>query len=418
MDGVRVSGLLKRYGDVVAVDDLSMDFDKGTLTTLLGPSGCGKTTTLRCIAGLERADRGVISIDDRIVFSKEVNIPPEKRMVGIVFQSYAIWPHMTVFENIAFPLKIRHASRQDIDERVRRMMDLVRLSDLGDRPATQVSGGQQQRIALARALVFDPDVLLLDEPLSNLDTSLRDLVRVEVREIQKSLKMTTIYVTHDQGEALSMSDKVVVMKAGKVMAVGPPEDIYKRPPNDFVASFVGKANMIQGSIDSMAPGSLPNRPDERLATIETSFGRAMCHIHGQTTVMKEKDRVLLMIKPENVEILSGADNSNKKEENKSNQEEMERGEDSTAAREALANTYPARVDYVSYLGAFSEVIVRVDAQGREEEKGRGGGRADQMIRVLRTSESVSLRPGQKVRVRLPEEYCSLLPMNGSSLSAR
>ena len=383
MGGVRVSGLFKRYGDIVAVDDLTMDFEKGTLTTLLGPSGCGKTTTLRCIAGLERAESGVISIDDRVVFSQDVNIPPEKRMVGIVFQSYAIWPHMTVFDNIAFPLKIRHASRQDIAEKVKKAMDLVRLSGLSDRPATQVSGGQQQRIALARALVFDPDVLLLDEPLSNLDTSLRDIVRVEVREIQRSLRITTIYVTHDQTEALSMSDKVVVMRAGKVMAVGPPEDIYKRPPNDFVASFVGKANMIPGTLGSMKAGYLPTRPDEELATIETAFGKAMCHIHGPT-VLKERDKVLLLIKPENVEILS----------------DMETRADGWGDG---PNIFSGRVEYVSYLGAFSEVIVAVGAEGG----------ADHRIRALRNSERIALRRGQDVLVRLPEEYCSLLPVDGS-----
>jgi iron(III) transport system ATP-binding protein len=384
MGGVRVSGLFKRYGDIVAVDDLTMDFEKGTLTTLLGPSGCGKTTTLRCIAGLERPERGVISIDDRVVFSQDVNIPPEKRMVGIVFQSYAIWPHMTVFDNIAFPLKIRHASRQDIAEKVKKAMDLVRLSGMSDRPATQVSGGQQQRVALARALVFDPDVLLLDEPLSNLDTGLRDIVRVEVKEIQRSLRITTIYVTHDQTEALSMSDKVVVMRAGKVMAVGSPEDIYKRPPNDFVASFVGKANMIPGTLDSMTAGYyLPTRPDEELATIKTGFGKAMCHIHGPT-VLKEGDKVLLMIKPENVEILS----------------DMEILAD---GRRDGPNTFSGRVEYVSYLGAFSEVIVAVGAEGESNHR----------IRVLSNSESISLRGGQKVLVRLPEEYCSMLPVDGS-----
>ena len=230
MGGITVSNLTKRYGEVVAVGDLTMDFEEGTLTTLLGPSGCGKTTTLRCIAGLEKPDDGTISIGDETVFSKDTNIPPEKRKVGIVFQSYAIWPHMSVFDNIAFPLKIRHASKQETQEKVKKVMEMVRLTGMGDRSATQVSGGQQQRIALARALVFDPEVLLLDEPLSNLDANLRDVVRVEVREIQRSLGITTIYVTHDQVEALSISDKVVVLRTGKIMAVGTPKEIYTRPP--------------------------------------------------------------------------------------------------------------------------------------------------------------------------------------------
>ncbi len=364
MRGVRVRGLVKRYGEVVAVDDLSMEFEKGTLTTLLGPSGCGKTTTLRCVAGLEKPDGGEISIGDSTVFSEGVNVPPEKRMVGIVFQSYAIWPHMTVFDNIAFPLKIRHRPRQEVDAKVRKMMEMVRLTGLGDRPATMVSGGQQQRIALARALVFDPEVLLLDEPLSNLDASLRDVVRVEVREIQRSLGITTIYVTHDQVEALAMSDKLVVMSGGRMMAVGAPREIYTRPPNEFVASFVGKSNMIPGRVDSI-PGLPTARTGESLVVVETGFGKVRCHLHGATDV-KEGDSVLVTIKPENV-LISAA------------------GKD--------ANTFAGRVELASYLGGFSEVLVSL-----------GG----EKVRVLRNSEQVSLGDGEEVSVVFPEHFCSLL----------
>ncbi len=373
MGGVRVSNLLKKYGDIVAVDDLTMDFGKGTLTTLLGPSGCGKTTTLRCIAGLEKPDKGVVSIDDATVFSQEVNVPPEKRKVGIVFQSYAIWPHMTVFDNIAFPLKIRHASKQEIDQRVKKVMDLVRLTGLSDRPATQVSGGQQQRIALARALVFNPEVLLLDEPLSNLDTSLRDIVRVEVREIQRSLGITTIYVTHDQIEALSISDKVVVLRAGKIMAVGTPKEVYTRPPNEFIASFVGKANVLAGTITSM-PGMPTARPGESLAIVETGFGKVRCHLHGVARA-KVGDKVLVTIKPENVVVSA---------EGRQNPE---------------TNTFSGTVDFVSYLGAFSEVIVEI-----------GGA----MIRIIKNSEDTSFEGGQAVFVSFPEHYCSLLRADGQA----
>ncbi len=373
MRGVRVGNLLKRYGDIVAVDDLTMDFEKGTLTTLLGPSGCGKTTTLRCIAGLEKPDRGVVSINDATVFSEGIDVPPEKRMVGIVFQSYAIWPHMTVFDNIAFPLKIRHSSRQDIDQKVRKVMELVRLTGLNDRPATQVSGGQQQRIALARALVFDPEVLLLDEPLSNLDASLRDVVRVELREIQKSLGITTIYVTHDQVEALSMSDKVVVMRAGKVMAVGTPNEIYTRPPNEFIASFVGKANLFPGTIASM-PGLPTARSGESLVVVETKLGRVRCHLHGATHV-KEGDRALVTIKPENVVVSP--------EGRRSEQE----------------NSFSGKVELTSYLGAFTEIIVSVGSE---------------TIRILKNSEDVALEAGQAVSFSFPEHYCSLLRMEGRS----
>jgi iron(III) transport system ATP-binding protein len=373
MRGVRVSNLLKRYGDVVAVDDLTMDFDKGTLTTLLGPSGCGKTTTLRCIAGLEKPDKGVISIGDTTVFSQDANVPPEKRKVGIVFQSYAIWPHMTVFDNIAFPLKIRHASKQEVDQKVKKVMDLVRLTGLSERSATQVSGGQQQRIALARALVFDPEVLLLDEPLSNLDASLRDIVRVEVREIQRSLGITTIYVTHDQVEALSMSDKVVVLRAGKVMAVGTPREIYTRPRNEFIATFVGKANMLRGRIASI-PGLPTARSGESLVIVETDFGQVRCHLHGAVEV-KEGDKALVTIKPENV--LVSADGQQTRE----------------------PNTFAGTVELTSYLGGFSEVVVSV-----------GG----EKIRITKNSEETNFETGQKVFVSFPEHYCSLLRAEGQA----
>jgi iron(III) transport system ATP-binding protein len=371
MGGVRVSNLLKRYGDIVAVDDLSMDFEKGTLTTLLGPSGCGKTTTLRCIAGFEKPDKGEVSIDDVSVFSQGINVPPEKRKVGMVFQSYAIWPHMTVFDNIAFPLKIRHKPKQEIDRKVKDVMDLVRLSGLSDRPATQVSGGQQQRIALARALVFDPEVLLLDEPLSNLDTSLRDIVRVEVRQIQRSLGITTIFVTHDQVEALSISDKVVVLNAGKIMAVGTPKEIYTRPPNEFTATFVGKANNLPGMITSM-PGMPTARSGESLVIVETKFGKMRCHLHGAVHV-KEGDKALVTIKPENVVV--SADGAHSQE----------------------ANTFSGRVEFSSYLGAFTEVIVSI-----------GG----ETVRILKNSEDANFEKGQAVFVAFPEHYCSLLRTDG------
>ncbi|MDA4117795.1 MAG: ABC transporter ATP-binding protein [Thaumarchaeota archaeon] len=371
MRGVGVRELSKRYGDTVAVDDLTIDFDGGTLSTLLGPSGCGKTTTLRCIAGLEKPEKGEISINGQVVFSAETNLPPEKRKIGIVFQSYAIWPHMTVFDNIAFPLKIRHASSQEIQQKVKKTMELVRLGGLGDRSATQVSGGQQQRIALARALVFDPEVLLLDEPLSNLDASLRDIVRVEVREIQRSLGITTIYVTHDQVEALSISDEVVVLRAGKIMAVGTPREIYTRPPNEFTASFVGKANILPGVVVSM-PGEPTARSGEELVIVETKFGRVRCHLHGAVQV-NEGDKALVTIKPENVVVVS-----------------------TDGPKSQEANTFPGRVEFTSYLGAFSEVIVSV-----------GG----EKIRALKKSEETAFEAGSQVSVSFPEHYCSLLRLD-------
>jgi iron(III) transport system ATP-binding protein len=309
----------------------------------------------------------VVSIGDATVFSQDINVPPEKRKVRIVFQSYAIWPHMTVYDNIAFPLKIRHVSKQETDQKVKKVMDMVRLTGLGERSAIQVSGGQQQRIALARALVFDPEILLLDEPLSNLDANLRDLVRVEVREIQRSLGITTIYVTHDQVEALSISDKVVVLLDGRVMAVGTPREIYTRPPNEFVASFVGKANLLSGTITLMT--GLPTaRTGESLVIVETKFGKVRCHLHGAGG-MKEGDKALVTIKPENV-VLSA---------------------DGQQAHEA--NSFPGKVELTSYLGGFTEVVVSL-----------GG----EMIRVLRNSEAGAFEGEEAVSVAFPEHYCSLL----------
>ncbi|MCS7235891.1 MAG: ABC transporter ATP-binding protein, partial [Armatimonadota bacterium] len=212
---------------VQAVDGVTLEAPEGQILTLLGPSGCGKTTTLRCLAGLERPDDGEIRFGDRVVFSRArgLFVPPEHRHIGMVFQSYAIWPHMTVFENVAYPLRVRRASPAEIRQRVYAALELVGLAALADRPAPYLSGGQQQRVALARALVYEPEVLLLDEPLSNLDAKVREQVREELRSLQRQLRITTVYVTHDQVEALSLSDVVAVMRDGRVLEVGSPRDL-------------------------------------------------------------------------------------------------------------------------------------------------------------------------------------------------
>ncbi len=247
--GVKVSGLVVRYEQVTAVNGISFAAAPGEFITLLGPSGCGKTTALRAIAGLERPAAGEIWVGDRLVFSAErrVNLPPEKRHVSMVFQSYAVWPHLSVFENVAYPLRVRRLPEKEVRERVFQALELVGLADLARRNVTQLSGGQQQRVALARAVVFSPAALLLDEPLSNLDARLRARMRVEIRELQRNLRVTTVYVTHDQEEALAISDRVVVMNAGVIEQVGTPADIYDRPRNSFVANFIGSANLIEGA---------------------------------------------------------------------------------------------------------------------------------------------------------------------------
>ncbi len=247
-------------GQVVkAAQDVSFEVPDGTLFTLLGPSGCGKTTTLRSIAGLERPRVGEIEVAGRVVFSsaKGIFVAPNRRNFGMVFQSYAIWPHMNVFKNVAFPLEVRKArpSRKEIEDKVMRVLSAVQLADVTDRDATKLSGGQQQRLALARALVMEPQLLLLDEPLSNLDAKLREKMRFELKRMQRDFGLTTVYVTHDQSEALALSHEIAVMNDGRIVQVGSPRDIYERPRNKFVADFVGSTNFIGGTTISAAAGS-------------------------------------------------------------------------------------------------------------------------------------------------------------------
>ncbi len=247
---IEVAGLTVRYGDAVAVDDIGFAIRPGELVTLLGPSGCGKTTTLRAIAGLEDPSAGVIRLGGKTVYAsaQKRNVPSEKRGLSMVFQSYAIWPHMTVAENVAYGLNVRKLPRAEVTQNVRRVLDLVQMTRFADRPASKLSGGQQQRIAVARAIAFSPDVLLFDEPLSNLDAKLRTEMRVELRELQRRLDITSLYVTHDQEEALAISDRVIVMNHGRIEQIGAPETIYNRPQSLFVADFVGAANLIGGQV--------------------------------------------------------------------------------------------------------------------------------------------------------------------------
>ena len=257
MAGIAVRSLLKRFGDVVALHRIGFEVAEGEFLSLLGPSGCGKTTTLRCIAGLERGDEGTIHIGSTMVsdFSANLVAPPEQRDIGMVFQSYAIWPHMTVFKNVAYPLIARGKPKAKIDEAVRETLKLVDMTDFIDRPATNLSGGQQQRVALARALVAEPRVLLLDEPLSNLDAKLRDQMRIELRQIQQTLGVTAVYVTHDQSEAMALSDRVIVMNAGRIEQIGSPREIYQKPTTAFVAEFVGSSNFLRGRVGKREGGT-------------------------------------------------------------------------------------------------------------------------------------------------------------------
>ena len=248
MASVTIENVTKAFGNSVVLDKFNATFENGEFVTLLGPSGCGKTTMLRIIDGFEKPTSGSVLFDDRVVSSGKVFLQPEKRDIGMVFQSYAVWPHMTVFDNVAYPLTIKKQDKATIRKKVERVLSAVHLSQYADRIPSQLSGGQQQRVALARALVAEPALLLLDEPLSNLDAKLRESMRFEIKEIQKEYGITVVYVTHDQTEAMAMSDRIVVINRGVIQQIGSPREIYTTPANPFVADFVGKIEFLEGEV--------------------------------------------------------------------------------------------------------------------------------------------------------------------------
>jgi putative spermidine/putrescine transport system ATP-binding protein len=311
-----ITGLAKRYGDFYAVRDVSLGIRDGEFLVLLGPSGCGKTTTLRMVAGFIEPTAGHVKLGG----SDVTLLPPWKRNAGMVFQSYALFPHLTVAQNVAFGLEMRKLARADIERRVEETLALVRLKGYGARLPRQLSGGQQQRVALARALAIRPDVLLLDEPLSNLDAKLRQEVRVEIRELQRQLGLTTVMVTHDQEEALTMADRLVVMSEGSVRQVGSQRDLYERPADRFVAGFVGRSTFLEGTLE--APGRF-----------RTEGGLTLACAGGQA------GRAALSLRPERLGI--------------------------AAARQAgLDNSLPGTVEFVSYLGALIDIHVRLSPSDR------------------------------------------------------
>src|SRR5262245_31063872 len=246
MASVELRGLTKRYDTIAVVDDISLRIEHGLLVCLLGPSGCGKTTTLRLIAGFIEPSAGEIAVGDRVVSSPSRTLPPELRNMSMIFQSYALWPHMTVTENIVYGLRLRKVDQETINRKLRAILATTRLEALADRYPGELSGGQQQRVALARALIGEPETLLLDEPLSNLDANLREEMRFEVRRLHDEYRYTTVYVTHDQSEAMTTADLIAVMNAGKIEQAGSPEDIYERPRSEFVARFIGSSNIVRG----------------------------------------------------------------------------------------------------------------------------------------------------------------------------
>lgn len=292
---LEIENLVKYFGDDRAVDGISIGVPEGKFLTLLGPSGCGKTTTLMCIAGLHKPDAGEIRVGGRTFTSvkKKILLAPEKRDIGMVFQSYAIWPHMTLEQNISYPLEVRKTDPSEIDDRVNEVIRLVGLNDMVGKDATQLSGGQQQRAALARAIVCRPSLLLFDEPLSNLDLKLRQRMRVELKRIQHEVGITSVYVTHDQAEALVMSDEIIVMSKGRIEQTGGPHDIYAHPVSRYVSNFIGVANLIEGRI-----------------VREAGAGRGEIEVAGEGERillpcllgegLSEGDEAVLSVRPENV----------------------------------------------------------------------------------------------------------------------
>jgi iron(III) transport system ATP-binding protein len=357
---IQIHNLHVRYqterGEVYAVRGIELDVKPGQFFTLLGPSGCGKTTTLRSVAGLEKPYEGEIVVGDQLVFSsrKRISIPPYKRDIGMVFQSYAIWPHMNVFENVAFPLREmrQRLSGDEIRTRVRKALAMVQLDGLEDRPAPFLSGGQQQRLALARALVKEPRVLLLDEPLSNLDAKLREETRVEIRELVKRLGITTLYVTHDQLEALTMSDVIAVMDSGRIVQQGTPLEIYGAPQDRFVANFIGLSNFLEGRVQK---NSGP------LGEVETPSGILKCVLPDGIAA---GETVVVVIRPEDVNLDAGAVGPNE-------------------------NVLEGKIEAIVYMGDALECQVAVGTK---------------VIR-LKLHPSSPIARGNTVRLRMPAASC-------------
>lgn len=293
---IEIQNLYKNFKKVVAINHINLEVAQGELLTLLGPSGCGKTTTLRCIAGLEKPEGGDIIIDGKSMFANGF-IPPAKRGLGMMFQNYAVWPHMKVYSNIVYGLKLQGFSKKEIKEKAFNSLEMVGLSGLEERYPGQLSGGQQQRVALARALIRNPKVLLLDEPLSNLDAKLREKMRFEIKSLVKRMGITSVYVTHDQAEAMVISDRVVVMEKGNVVQIGSPLEIYERPANRFVADFIGAMNFIPGKIAQLMPGS-------NEAIIKTDFSDKLLSMTSEGSAFTKGQEVFASIRPEDVKILS------------------------------------------------------------------------------------------------------------------
>ena len=356
---IEIQNLFKRFKKVVAINHIQLEVDKGEMLTLLGPSGCGKTTTLRCIAGLEKPDEGEIVIDGKPMLSQGF-VEPSKRGIGMVFQNYAVWPHMKVYNNIVYGLKIQKMSRQQMNEKAQKVLELVGLSGLEDRYPAQLSGGQQQRVALARALVTNPKVLLLDEPLSNLDAKLREELRFEIKSLVRRMGITSVYVTHDQAEAMVISDRIAVMDSGNVVQIGTANEIYEKPANKFVADFIGTMNFMPGEVVEVLP-------DAAGVYVRTELSeKILCTTSGNTTT-SAGEKVYASIRPEDVEVF-------------------------TEPPEARENLFKGTIAHRAYLGNFLFFFVSVN---------------DTMIRV-QVPHHLPQKEGQELYLFLNPQKCMIL----------
>lgn len=357
MPGLRLENLLKQFGKTTAVNRIDLDIEDGEILTLLGPSGCGKTTTLRCIAGFLIPNDGEIYLGDRRV----TNLPPEKRAIGFVFQNYALWPHMTVHDNLAFGLRLKKFPKSEIKTQVDKALEMVRLSGYAERYPRQLSGGQQQRIALARALVIEPTVLLLDEPLSNLDAQLREEMRFEIRELQKNLGITTVYVTHDQAEALALSDRIAVMNRGIITQMGTPEQIYNQPSNRFVAGFIGLSSFVEGTVTQI-------NGDTHYAVVTTND---QVNIRVPAQNLNHNQKVTMAIRPEYITVKNRA----------------------TVSVPEDANLLEGEVIRAAYLGDVIDYRI-----------GLG-----QWVLRVHTGTDKMLHPGEKVQLIIPPDRVTIIP---------
>jgi iron(III) transport system ATP-binding protein len=358
--GIQIERLSKRYGPVAALHELTLEVADREFVTLLGPSGCGKTTILRLLAGFLSPDGGVIRVAGVTVSSPEHVVPPERRGMGMVFQSYAVWPHKTVHENVAFGLEVRRVPRAEARQRVGRVLELVGLAGLDARYPAQLSGGQQQRVALARSLVVEPGILLLDEPLSNLDAKLRERMRWELKDLQRRTGITFVYVTHDQAEAMALSDRIAVLHAGELLQYGPPREVYARPASRTVADFMGLVNLLPGRVlRAGAEGSVAvaGRP----LALPLPAGLAAC------------DRVDVAIRPEHVGVAPGA---------------------GLAGPAGATGELPATVVELTFLGSLVDCHLTLEDGTRVRAQG---------------AALDGLRPGEGVRVRFDSPHCTVFP---------